>query len=195
LEVRSGRFFAFTDNLERELDWVAFSLLRYAREVSQFVVQARDFERAFLVANYGRAADILASTIAQFGPSLWTMEKSLLLAEYARGLEENKKLLSVITGEDANDQLLKYVAHYVSMRCELSLSAENYRLKLAKALDLGERFAPLRDYLKYRLGHAGLDLAPVATHVCFFRSPQESRTDPVFMRPAAGDYRPWRAGP
>jgi hypothetical protein len=170
-DVCSNRFFAFTDSLQRDLDWMSLSVVRYAKELSMFVKQTVSFRKAFLLGSYEQANEILESITSSFGLSLWGLEKSFLLSEYAHGLESNKKLLTQIIGDEKNDVLLTFMAEYMSLRCEAKLSDENYRIRLNRGLDLGDKFTPLSNYLRYRLEHIGMDLSPVAVHITYFEGP------------------------
>lgn len=171
-EVRSLRFFAFTDNLKKDLDWMSLSIVRYAKELSIFVEQTLSFQKAFLLGAYEEANAVLESITGEFGPSLWVLEKSCLLAEYASGLEANKKLLTQIVGNEKNDALLRFISEYVSLRCETKLSAENYNLRLIRAIeDIEGDFPELSAYIRYRLVHLSLNPIPVATLVTYFEGP------------------------
>ena len=171
-EVRSIRFFAFTDNLQRDLDWMSLSVIRYAKEISLFVKQTVSFQKAFLLGAYEKANAILESITSEFGPSLWVLEKSFLLAEYTFGLESNKKLLTQIVDDKTNDVLLSIMAEYVSLRCEAKLSSENYNLRLIRVLeDIEGDFPELSAYIRYRLEHLSLNPIPVATFVTSFEGP------------------------
>ena len=170
-EVRSTRFFAFTDNLQSDLDWMSLSVIRYAKEISLFVKETVSFQKAFLLGAYEKANAILESIISAFGPSLWVLEKSFLLSEYANGLESNKKLLSRILEDEKNDVLLNFMAEYMSLRCETKLSDENFRIRLIRALDIEEDFIILKNYCRYRLEHLNMDPIPVSSHVTYFEGP------------------------
>ena len=170
-EVRSLRFSSFTDDLRRDLDWMSLSVVRYAKELSIFVKQTVSFQKAFLLGSYEQANEILESITSIFGLSLWGLEKSFLLSEYAYGLESNKKLLTQIIGDEKNDVLLTFMAEYMSLRCEAKLSDENYRITLDRALDIGSNFFQLKNYLRYRLEHVGMDLNPVVPHITYFEGP------------------------
>jgi len=170
-EVCSPRFFAYTDNLKRDLDWMSLSVIRYAKEISSFNKQNLSFQKAFLLGAYEEANAILESIISEFGHSLWSLEKSFLLAEYFNGLESNKKLLSQIIGDETNDGLLRFMAEYISLRCEIKLSDENYKIRLSRALDIEDDFYQIKNYCRYRLEHLNMDLIPVAQHVTYFEGP------------------------
>ena len=171
-EVRSLRFFAFTDDLQRDLDWMTLSIIRYAKEISMFLQKEASFQKAFLLGNYKQATDELESITVDFGQSLWALEKSFLLAEYASGLETNKKLLTQILGDETNDVLLRFLAEYLSLRCEAKLSAENYRLRLNRVFEDIEKDMPqLTAYLRYRLDHLSLDPIPFGSLITYFEGP------------------------
>ena len=171
-DVRSTRFFAFTDNLQRDLDWMSLSVIRYAKEISLFVKQTVSFQKAFLLGAYEKANAVLESITGEFGHSLWVLEKSCLLAEYASGLEANKKLLTQIVGDEKNDVILRFISEYVSLRCEAKLSSENYNLRLIRVLeDIEGDFPELSAYIRYRLEHLSLNPIPVATFVTSFEGP------------------------
>ncbi len=167
-ELCTYRSFVLTDSLQKELDWMSLSLVRYAKEISQFVKQANAFQKTFLLGSYQQASEILETIISEFGFSLWSLEKTFLLAEYAHGLERNKKELTNIIGDEKNDELLKFIAEYISLRCESKMSDENYRIRLSRGIDFDDDFFVLVNYLRYRLEQIGMDLTSVATHITYF---------------------------
>src|SRR5262249_55426888 len=136
----SDRFLAFTGDLEKELNWVSVSILRYASEISNFVRLSLEFQRGFLAGHYQQAQELLNTVIQATGVSLWTMDKTFLLKETVDGLEANKKFLTELVGDKNNDVLIRFLANYVSMRAEIKISPESYRLKLNRALDLGKEY-------------------------------------------------------
>jgi hypothetical protein len=167
-EICSLNFFAYTDDLKRDLDWMSLSVERYAKEISSFVIHNLSFQKTFLMGDYEEASSILESIISEFGPSLWSLEKGLLLAEKSNGLESNKKLMSQITGDKANNIILRFLAELMSLRCETKLSDENYKMRLTRALDLGEDYDQFKSYCHYRLEHLHMDIIPVATAVTYY---------------------------
>jgi hypothetical protein len=169
--ARTREYFAFTHDLERELLWLSLSLVRYAKEISQFVEKTFDFHRVFLKGDYEKAHQILDSITEDFGVSLWTLEKRLLMAETFSGLEANKQALSGIVSDEANNIVLKLIADTVSVRCESKISVENYKMKVLRVLDQLSDATPLRDYFRYRLDNIGMDLAKVAPNVAFSEGP------------------------
>jgi hypothetical protein len=136
---------------------LTISILKYAREINQFIEQSAAFDKAFLSGSYGNCKTILYSIMHGLGPSLWVMEKQFLLRETVEGLEANKSFLSELSKETANDPILKFLGNYASTRAETKLSPENYRLMLSKGLNLDDRFAAIRSYFQYRLDHVGID--------------------------------------
>ena len=170
-EVRSTSFFAYTGNIQKELDWLTISILKYAREINQFIEQSAAFDKAFLSGSYGNCKTILDSIMHGLGPSLWVMEKQFLLRETVEGLEANKSFLSELSKETANDPILKFLGNYASTRAETKLSPENYRLMLSKGLNLDDRFAAIRSYFQYRLDHVGIDPTPNALNILYFEGP------------------------
>ncbi|MGO9378999.1 MAG: hypothetical protein ACLP29_10680 [Dissulfurispiraceae bacterium] len=167
-EVISSRAFAFTDNLQRDLDWMSLSVVRYAKDISSFIKQTVSFQKAFLLGSYDLAYSILDSIISDFGISLWAIDKRFLLAEYAYGLESNKTLLTQIVSDDHNDVILQFLAEHMSMRCEAKLSDETYRLRVLRTLDGYDKFYKLMNYCRYRLGSLDIYLTHIATHVTYY---------------------------
>ena len=166
----SNRLIAFTGDLEKELNWVSVSILRYASAISSFVGHSLAFQRAFLLGNYQRAQELLDTVIQSYGVSLWTLDKTFLLKETMDGLEANKKFLTELVGDKNSNVMVTYLANYFSMRAETKISPESYRLTLNRALDFGPDYVAIRDYLLYRLDHIDVDLPTGATHIAFFEA-------------------------
>ena len=168
-EVRSLSYFAFTKDLAKELNWLSISILRYAAEISRFVEQSCAFQNAFLLGNYEQAERILKTIISNSGLSLWTMEKMFLLKEMSAGLEANKIFLTELL-KDNHDDFLKFLAHYISMRSEINISPENYKINIHRAIE-SLKGDPAYDYLLYRLDSISVDLPTMATDISFYEGP------------------------
>ena len=167
-ELTSKPSALFTGDLEKELNWLAISILRYATEISSFVGEGAAFQRAFLLGQYQEADRLLKSLIASFGLSFWTMDKTFILKEMSLGLEANKTYLTELLGDAQNDVLLILLASYFSIRAETKMSTENYRLKLQRVKSLGKDYAAVRDYLVYRLDHSDFEPTTSAIHMLFY---------------------------
>lgn len=164
------RLFGFTASLQSNLDWMSLSIVRYSRELTAFLNEAASFRKAFVLGSYEEASRVLDTIVAGFGYSLWVLEKSFLLAEYAHGLESNKQLLTQIIEDDSNHRLLAFLAQFLSLRCETKLSNENYRIRLDRALDADEEY-PLAHYVRYRLDDARMDVSSVAPLITYYEGP------------------------
>ena len=63
-DIRSRHNFVYTEDLQRDLDWMALSIVRYAEEISQFVAKSVTFQRAYLLGDYKQANHILEEIVA-----------------------------------------------------------------------------------------------------------------------------------
>ncbi len=171
-EIRSDNYFPYTNNIEKDLNWMSVGIIRDASIISKFIEEARSFNNQFLLGNYEEAGELLEKIIHDFGLSHWAVEKKFLLNEYGEGLESNKKFLSKIVGNKNNHILFLYISEFLSLKSEAKLSFDNFNQRFNKALtdDLGNN-EELIAYLKYRLGVINTDLVKDAPSILYFDSP------------------------
>ena len=140
----------FTKSVATEANWTFARIGSNYLSLNLLLSQRRRFATHLLLNELGLASTVLAECIARFGPSTWSTESELLLAEYQGGFENNRAMLSLILDRPLhlNDMLL---AEFSSQRVDATLSPINYMRTIHAFINNGQ-YGDIHNCLPFYLG-------------------------------------------
>ena len=136
-------------SIESEIKWLLLSIKKYSSELSLFLILKNEFENNFLLGNYGKAENILATILQETGYSLWYIEAKFLLLEYQNKSEEQILFLSEIYETNKNG-LIGTLSHFLSQRTERNLSAYKYDSDISNLFKLNKNKEENKGRERYR---------------------------------------------
>lgn len=141
-------------SLPSELNLVLIGVRKYKNEINSFLKHKEIYESCLLTGNYEEAESQLSKIEKDICYSLWSLENRFLLKEISGKASENKEFLSQFNENNKSKGLTKYLAHYLSLRAEHSLSINKYfndletSLNNLKDTDTKEAF---QNYYRFKL--------------------------------------------
>ncbi|MFI4912467.1 MAG: hypothetical protein ACIAQZ_12440 [Sedimentisphaeraceae bacterium JB056] len=114
----------FTGDLEKELNWIGFIILKHADVINKYLRLKNQYEKAVLTGEYAIAKEIIQDILKSFGFSLWAINELLFIAESCGGLKENREVLQTISEKCGNS--IKILLSFCSSRIETANSWSNY---------------------------------------------------------------------
>ena len=140
--------------LTSELNLVLIGIRKYKYEINLFLKYKDDYETYLLIGDYENAEKQLTKIESEICYSLWSLENRFVLKELSGKASENKELLSHFNETNNSEGVTKYLAHYLSLRAEHSLSTNRYfndlelSLNNLKDTDIREAF---QNYYRFKL--------------------------------------------
>lgn len=137
-----------------ELNLCLIGLRKYKYEVNLFLKYKEQYEIYLLTGEYDKADEILTKIETDICFSLWTLENRFVLKEISGKAPENKEFLSDFNQVNRSKGITKYLAHYLSLRAEHSLSVSKYLNDVEMSLsgisdtEMGQAF---KNYYKFKL--------------------------------------------
>lgn len=113
-------------SLTSELNLVLIGVRRYKYEINLFLKYKELYESYLLIGNYEKAENQLSKIENKICYSLWSLENRFVLKELSGKASENKEFLSHFNETNSSKGITKYLAHYLSLRAEHSLSINKY---------------------------------------------------------------------
>ena len=106
----------------REIVWHASVLKLFSSELTSFVRRKLAFDAAYISGEYETAQECLDEIEDEFGVSIWLMACRIQLIQLKDGLTAQKAFLQdTIYSDDTND-LLAFLAYFLSLRAEENVS-------------------------------------------------------------------------
>lgn len=140
--------------LASELNLVLIGIRKYKYEINLFLKYKETYETFLLTGDYENAEKQLTKIETEICHSLWTLENRFVLKELSGKASENKEFLSQFNETNNSKGITKYLAHYLSLRAEHSLSINRYfndleiSLNNLKGTDTREAF---QNYYRFKL--------------------------------------------
>jgi len=140
--------------LASELNSVLIGIRKYKYEINLFLKYKETYETYLLTGDYENAEKQLAKIETEICHSLWSLENRFVLKELSGKASENKEFLSQFNESNNSKGITKYLAHYLSLRAEHSLSINRYfndlelSLNNLKGTDTREAF---QNYYRFKL--------------------------------------------
>ncbi|MDI9312566.1 MAG: hypothetical protein QM535_20310 [Limnohabitans sp.] len=140
--------------LVSELNSVLIGIRKFKYEINLFLKYKDDYETYLLIGDYENAEKQLNKIESEICHSLWSLENRFVLKEASGKASENKELLSKFNEENNSIGITKYLAHYLSLRAEHSLSINRYfndlELSLNNLKNTGTSEA-FKNYYRFKL--------------------------------------------
>ncbi len=140
--------------LASELNLVLIGIRKYKYQINLFLKYKEAYETYLLIGDYLNAEKQLSKIENEICFSIWSLENRFVLKELSGKASENKEFLSQFNETNKSKGITKYLAHYLSLRAEHSLSINRYfnDLKLSlsnlKYTDTREAF---QNYYRFKL--------------------------------------------
>ncbi len=140
--------------LTSELNLVLIGIRKFKYEINLFLKYKEAYEAYLLIGDYDNAEIQLTKIESEICYSLWSLENRFVLKEASGKASENKEFLSQFNETNNSKGITKYLAHYLSLRAEHSLSINRYfndlelSLSNLKSTDTKEAF---QNYYRFKL--------------------------------------------
>lgn len=148
-DLRKSGGHKYTKSLYNELGWYTSAILRFSKEINQFLDLQQRFEIHFLNGEYTEAEKVLDDLDNTVCWSLWSIEKRLLLAEYGTADGTGREKIFKFIEKDV-ERLVRINLSYYSTRVDRNLPTYRYALILDKFLERQGKNV-INDYFKFRL--------------------------------------------
>lgn len=135
-ELFTGDLLYYSKDINKDLAWKAVLIKNYTNEINEFIKLKEQFEIRLINGEYEQASKLLNTIKQNVGHSMWTLENSFLVEEYAKGLESNKEYLSKINKNEENVALLWFADIY-SYKAEKTITDIQYQNRMDKLFDKG----------------------------------------------------------
>lgn len=154
-EVGNLREFPYLgEDVNAELNLCLIGIRKYKYEINLFLKYKETYETYLLTGDYENAEKQLTKIETEVCYSLWSLENRFVLKELSGKASENKEFLSQFNEMNNSKGVTKYLAHYLSLRAEHSLSINRYfsdleiSLNNLKNTDIKEAF---QNYYRFKL--------------------------------------------
>lgn len=140
--------------LTSELNLVLIGIRKYKYKINLFLKYKEAYESYLLIGDFENAEMQLNKIESEICYSLWSLENRFVLKEASGKASENKEFLSQFNENNKSKGVTKYLAHYLSLRAEHSLSINKYfndleiSLNNLKSTDTREAF---KNYYRFKL--------------------------------------------
>lgn len=140
--------------LASEFNLVLIGIRQHKFEINLFLKYKEAYETYLLIGDYENADKQLTKIENEICFSLWSLENRFVLKELSGKASENKEFLSQFNESNDTEGITKYLAHYLSLRAEHSLSINRYfndleiSLNNLKESDTKEAF---QNYYRFKL--------------------------------------------
>ncbi|TAH19870.1 MAG: hypothetical protein EAZ08_07335 [Cytophagales bacterium] len=140
---------------QSEVNWVLIGIRKYAYQINLFLTYKELYERELLLGNYQEAEKYLDKIENEVCFSLWTLENRFLLKEMSNSSIESKEFLNSFNESNKSKTYTKFLAHFLSIKSEKSLSINRYFSDLQISLNnfKGELRNEYIDYFHFKLSY------------------------------------------
>jgi hypothetical protein len=116
----------YNKDTQSEINWTLVGIRKFAYEINLFLFYKSEYERELLTGNYSNAEKYLDKIENEICFSLWTLENRFLLKEFSNSGIDNKESLNHFNQNNKSLGITKFLAHFLSLRSERSLSINRY---------------------------------------------------------------------
>jgi|GEM_PF-3105265 len=141
-------------SLTSELNLVLTCIRKYKYEINLFIKYKELYESYLITGDYNNAEIQLTKIENEICHSLWSLENRFVLKELSGKASENKEFLSYFNEKNSSSGITKYLAHYLSLRAEHSLSVNRYYTDLDISLNnlkISDTKDAFINYYKFKL--------------------------------------------
>lgn len=158
------RFPFFKDNgkktfaipeFQSEINWTLIGIRKYVYQINLFLTYREFYERELLLGNYQEAEKYLDKIEKEVCFSLWTLENRFLLKEMSNLSIDSKEFLNEFNKINQSETYTKFLAHFLSIKSEKSLSINRYFSDLQLSFNHfeGELRDKHIDYFRFKLAY------------------------------------------
>lgn len=121
-------------------------------EINKYINLKKTYEISLISKKYNEAKSVLDEIDETICVSLWSISQRFLICELTLGLEENKKLLSGLSGSanKLNDTVMLVMLDNYSNLAEERISYANYQDNIIKYLNKFEENSMIKKYLNFK---------------------------------------------
>ncbi len=138
-------------NLKNEFYWAGAYLSAHLENISTFIQFSNVFQEAFLLNDFTLCEETLQLIQERFGVSLWLLRHTIPFLQYAKGLEQQKQFTQQMKAELPADGIAAYIAHYISMRSEPTLSIARFLSQFTHHLTRLSVDTDLATYVRFHI--------------------------------------------
>ncbi len=141
-------------SVEREIQWVKFLLIAYAKEINAFVKMSGAFEDALLNSDYQKTSSILDEIDNKVCFSLWSVSNNIAIRQLFLSEDGQKDFSTEIKegkNADKTADIVKFLTHYWSVRAEEDVSPARFFSLAAEFLNTSGAPLGLLSYIDYQL--------------------------------------------
>ncbi len=113
--------------IAREIRWCSEYLFNHSAKINEFVRLRNDLDSGFLLSERDHTFELIDEIKNRIGLSYWLIKKRIALHQHFDGLEAQKKYSSKIKNSEPDDSIVRYIAHYSSVRAEPTGSAARFQ--------------------------------------------------------------------
>lgn len=113
-------------SIEREIKWAVSYLLPHYSKINIFLDFSKQFQDSLLRDDFIICENILDEIENVFGHSIWLIKNKLAFLQHYKGLESQKKYYNYIRENAPFNGIVPFIAHYVSLRNEPSISPNRF---------------------------------------------------------------------
>lgn len=136
---------------QREISWTGIYLSFFAKDLESFCLQSQAFQTELLLGNYNHAKTHLDKIEAVYGHSLWLLKNRVALLQLDGGLEAQKGYITHIRHTIHAAGVIPYIAYYVSIRNEDTVSADRFISQFDQQLNSLDLPLDLKQYLRFHI--------------------------------------------
>lgn len=142
-------------SFQSEVNWTLICIRKYTYQINLFLTYKKIYERELLLGNYQEANKYLDKIENEVCFSLWTLENRFLLKEMSNSSIDSKEFLNEFNKINQSKTYTKFLAHFLSIKSEKSLSINRYFSDLQ--LNFNHFKGELRnkhiDYFRFKLSY------------------------------------------
>ncbi len=121
---------------------------RVSSELNNFALLEKKYFDCFLLGDYKQAASVIDTIEQTITFSNWTLQQKLIIAEFEKGFQANKNLLSTFLSKE-NSRVTNFVSSYTSIRVEKNISPVQYDDMLRDYLTAADK--NLHDFIRIKV--------------------------------------------
>jgi hypothetical protein len=138
-------------NWRREFSWAAAWLFAYSDQLRRFASLQSDYQSALLSDSHATCTKILNEIQADLGYSLWYVKRRIHLLQVAESLDAQKRFAQEIREAVPSGNMAAYLAYYVSIRNEPSVTIGRFRDQFEENLSAAAQPTDFAAYLRYHI--------------------------------------------
>jgi hypothetical protein len=123
-------------NLVAEVNQCLVAVRKFKFEINLWLRYKERFESSLILGDYQDAENTLTKIESEICYSLWSLESRFVLFELSGRAFENKEFLSKFNQDNTSKGFTKYLAHYLSLRAEHSLSVGKFNRDVESSLEM-----------------------------------------------------------